>query len=249
MAFAPEIAGGGGGMPQYYDNDEIPPQRGQMEQRKGVAFQTDLGAVGSGAAQGPFGRASKNIEAEERRLIDKVFNLVDRDGSGHIDITELTGMFAIFGIESQFITSAIARVMNVVDKDRDNMITPGEFYGILSQRFEKGDARKDIDSVFHKMDKDRDNKLSVDELLEVSTMLGEQSSKSEIEDMIKVFSLNYQKEMKDYNAMRGQNRPEPKAPTFLDATDFYEAMQMEFKTFGTNIQDLMMMQQSMPPQQ
>lgn len=262
MAFAPEIAGtgmgfGGGG----YADDELPPQAAQMQQRKGVAFQTDLGSVGGSGTKGPFGGAAKNIEAEERRLIDKVFNLVDRDGSGQIDITELTGMFAIFGIESQFISSAIARVMNVVDKDKDNMITPSEFYGILSQRFEKGDSMKDIESVFHKMDKDRDNKLSVDELHDVSIMLGENSTKAEIEDMIKVFSRDYQSKMREHNASRKKDRkdvsdnPErkkddpPPAPTFLDLNDFYEAMQGEFKTFGADLQNLMMPQAPSPPQQ
>lgn len=230
-----------------YAEDELPPERRQQEMRMGVAFQTDLGAVGQAGQKGAFGVGSTgvggSVEQEERRLIDKVFNLVDRDGSGHIDITELSGMFSIFGIESSFISSAISRVMGTIDKDRDNMITPKEFYDLLSQRFEKGDTRKDIDAVFHKMDKDRDGLLAIDELWEVSKMLGENAPRSEIEDMIKVFSLNYQVEIKDFNAKRGKERQEPKPPTGLDANDFYEAMQMEFKTFGTGIQGMMQQQQ------
>jgi len=242
MAFAPEIAGGGMGMDLGgYAADELPPEMRQMQERKGVAFQTDLANVGGSGTKGPFGQQAKNVEAQERKDIEKVFNLVDRDGSGHIDITELTGMFSIFGIESQFISTAIARVMSNVDKDRDNMITPSEFYAILSQRFEKGDDVKDMENVFHKMDKNRDGKLDVDELMEVSTLLGENRKKSEIQDMIAVFSQSYQTKKKEYERTRGANKTlvEPKPPNYLDISDFVKAMQMDIVTPSSGVQDLL----------
>lgn len=239
MAFSPEIGGGGLNLGGYAD-DELPPEMRQMQERKGVAFQSDLASVGGSGTKGPFGGQAKNVEAQEKKDIEKVFNLVDRDGSGHIDITELTGMFSIFGIEHAFISTAIARVMSNVDKDRDNMINPAEFYAILSQRFEKGDDVKDMENVFHKMDKDHDGKLSVDELMEVSTLLGENRKKSEIQDMIKVFSRDYQRKLADYDKSRGPNRPkEPPAPTFMDIGDFVAAMQMDIKPPSSGVQDLL----------
>lgn len=138
---------------------------------------------------------------EERRLIDKVFSIVDKDNSGQVDIEELKGMFRLFNVEASFLESAISRrkisvdsygskpfwetsghlelfsihfssilgwvawdfhvqvgllglchessvrsqlrIMSNVDKDLDYMISPQEFYTLLSQKFEKDDPKEE----------------------------------------------------------------------------------------------------------
>jgi len=165
-----------------------------------VSFRTDLSAVGSGRSSKIFASAaSSNVLNEERRLIDKVFSIIDKDNNQAVDIDELKGMFRLFDVEAAFLDSAINRIMQNVDKDLDYTISPQEFYQLLSQKFSEEDPETEMEAVFNRMNKKRDGKLSVEELHEVSTMLGESLPKSEIKDMIKSMnedhSADYKKEM------------------------------------------------------
>merc|ERR1712113_967138 len=157
-------------------------------------------------------------------------SIVDKDNSGSVDMEELKEMFKLFGVDSAYLTSAITRIMANVDKDFDGMISPQEFYQLLSQKFEKGDSMQEIKSVFVRMDKNHDGQLDVEELHEVAQMLGENLSKKEIKDMIKIFHKKYQQ---DYAAFqRDQKRnPEkavqPASPRAITLEDFYDVMQEE----------------------
>lgn len=203
----------------------------------GVAFSTDFSTVGTSRSGsrifGGGGSGGTNILDEERRLIDKVFSIVDRDNSGSIDMKELEEMFKLFGVESHFLSQAISRIMTNVDKDFDGMISPGEFYKLLSQKFEKGDKRSDIESVFRRMNKSSNGQLSVDELHEVAGMLGENIPKTEVKEMLKMFSQSYQSDMKKFTSrgVKGAKDPkpekEPEEPKFISLEDFYVCMQTE----------------------
>uniref|UniRef100_A0A7S2AVH4 EF-hand domain-containing protein n=1 Tax=Alexandrium andersonii TaxID=327968 RepID=A0A7S2AVH4_9DINO len=205
-----------------------------LEQRQaqgGVAFRTDLSSIGRSGSNRSFGGGGggASILDEERRLIDKVFSIVDRDNSGTVDMEELKEMFRLFGVDSHFLTSAITRIMSNVDKDFDGMISPQEFYTLLSQKFEKGDPMSEIKSVFTRMDKNKDGHLDIDELHEVSQMLGENVSKREIKEMVKMFSMDYQEKKKKHEIERKKNQstPAPEEPRWLDLNDFYTVMQEE----------------------
>eukprot|EP00440_Ansanella_granifera_P039119 gb/GFBE01042439.1/.p1 GENE.gb/GFBE01042439.1/~~gb/GFBE01042439.1/.p1 ORF type:complete len:207 (+),score=96.64 gb/GFBE01042439.1/:1-621(+) len=202
------------------------PQQAQA----GVSFTTDLSNIGSGKSSKLFaGGGGVSVLNEERRLIDKVFSIVDKDNSGQVDIEELKGMFKLFNVEASFLDSAMSRIMANVDKDLDYMISPQEFYQLLSQKFEKGDKKEEIETVFRRMDKNGDGHLDVDELHEVATMLGENLPKAEIKDMIKMFNKNYQAEMKKWNMDKKKNpaAKEPVAPLSIGVDEFYEVMQEE----------------------
>lgn len=170
----------------------------------GAAFMGDLSAVGAPTmnhAPGQiFTENSTNILGEERRLIEKVFSIVDKDNSGTIDAKELEDMFKLFGVETHFLNAAIERVMaNVSDKGNAGMISPEEFYNLLSAKFSKGDSEREMEDVFDRMgakpglktsqsQQEVDKELGVEELYKVSQMLGETSmSKPEIKDMIVCF--------------------------------------------------------------
>mmetsp|Transcript_139676 Transcript_139676/g.243160 ORF Transcript_139676/g.243160 Transcript_139676/m.243160 type:complete len:216 (-) Transcript_139676:168-815(-) len=158
------------------------------------SFTSDFSKMGTGRSSTIFS-AGQSILDEEKYLIDKVFNIVDVDHSGSIDKKELEEMFKLFGVETQFLSSAIQRIMSNVDRDRDEMISPNEFYKLLSQKFEKGDPKKDIDDVFNRIDKKQDRVLDVEEMHSIAQTLGESLDKKEILDMIKTFKTMYQEEM------------------------------------------------------
>mmetsp|Transcript_69875 Transcript_69875/g.158564 ORF Transcript_69875/g.158564 Transcript_69875/m.158564 type:complete len:221 (+) Transcript_69875:62-724(+) len=206
-------------------------QFNRQEAQQGVSFKTDLSTIGSRSGSRLFGGGGggASILDEERRLIDKVFSIVDRDNSGSVDMEELKEMFKLFGVDSHFLTNAITRIMSNVDKDFDGMISPQEFYQLLSQKFEKGDPMSEIKSVFTRMDKNKDGALDIDELHEVSQMLGENITKAEIKDMIKMFNLQYQEDMKKWELARKKDPTVagPEEPRSINLQDFYQVMQEE----------------------
>mmetsp|Transcript_44804 Transcript_44804/g.54852 ORF Transcript_44804/g.54852 Transcript_44804/m.54852 type:complete len:206 (+) Transcript_44804:88-705(+) len=195
----------------------------------GVSFTTDLSNIGSGKHSRIFNAGAGGVLQEERRLIDTVFSIVDKDNSGQVDIEELKGMFRIFNVEAGFLESAISRIMSNADKNLDYMISPQEFYELLSQKFEKEDPKEEIMAVFRRMDKNGDGQLSVDEMHEVATMLGEDIPKAEIKEMIKMFNRKYQKDLSEYNRNKnkGSSSKEPAVPMSINADDFYAVMQEE----------------------
>jgi len=168
---------------------------------QGAAFTADLssvGSVGGGAEAQIFSADKTNILDEERRLIEKVFSIVDKDNSGAIDTKELEEMFKLFGVDTSFLSTAIERVMQNVSAESDGMISPAEFYKLLSQKFVKGDSVKEMEDVFDRMgarpasasinQQEPDKELGINELHKVALMLGEsQMSKVEIKDMIRCF--------------------------------------------------------------
>merc|ERR1719272_2560815 len=90
----------------------------------GATFTSDFTSLGPGASR--TGQQSSvllggntNILQEEKRLIEKVFSIVDKDNSGSIDVEELKDMFKLFSVETEFLSTAINRIMSNVDKDHD----------------------------------------------------------------------------------------------------------------------------------
>lgn len=112
-------------------------------------------------------------------------------------------MFKVFGVDTRFLAAAIEKIMANVDKDRDGLISPQEFYKLLSQKFKKGDNEKEMEDVFDRMharpaaaarDKGKDGKgkpekeVGITELHNVAQMLGETNmTKMQIKDMIVCF--------------------------------------------------------------
>jgi len=208
----------------------VPPTSMSEQQRQhGVSFRTDLSKVGELRPGGSrlFGGATLNQVDEERRLIDKVFGLCDRDRSGSIDIKELEELLKLCNVNGEFVTTAIDRIMATADKDFDNLVQPQEFYDFVSQKFEPGDAWKDIKQVFDKMDEKRDGLLDADELQKISVYMGDDLDRAEVKDMFKVFSQEYQNAMQKHAAARDPSLKPPAEPSALTLKDFYDVMQVD----------------------
>merc|ERR1712046_463433 len=186
-----------------YAMDMLPPSKDLRRAAHGVAFRTDLSKMGSSAAGGQsiFGRGGPTDQvAEERRLIDKVFSICDKDNSGAIDVKELKELLSLCNGDSSFIDSSIERIMSNTDQDKDNMISPQEFHGILSQKFGPEDSREDILKVFAKMDENKDRFLDPDEILKIAAHMGESISRDEVVDTSQVFARDYQQRHRDFKS-------------------------------------------------
>jgi len=178
-------------------------QRRQRGVGVGASFTTDLGNAGK--SNDIFTRGEINVVDEERQLIDKVFGIVDKDNSGDIEPEELEAMFSLFGVEKQYLRSAVNRIMQNTDRDASEGISPEEFYNLLSQKFEKGDSREEMRDLFDRINEKKNVKISVDELYKVAQMLGENMEKSDINEMIKVFKRMYEEAPKVPEGEEGEN--------------------------------------------
>jgi Ca2+-binding EF-hand superfamily protein len=178
----------------------------------GTTFTTDISEVGTvGGSSSLFAPQQVNILDEERRLIDKVFSIVDRDQSNSIEPAELEHMFKLFGFDTSFLATAINRIMGNADKENTGAITPQEFYNLLSQKFEKDDSKKEMADVFSRMDEKQDGMLDINELHKVAVMLGETLNKDDIKDMIRTFKRLYAAAPKQPGEEGGEEKPDPKA--------------------------------------
>jgi len=116
-------------------------------------------------------------------------------------------MFHLFGVDTKFLSTAVERIMQNVDKTTDAQISPEEFYRLLSQKFEKGDPRNDIETVFHRFDKKHDKELDAEELLEIGSMLGENLTLAEVHDMIKNLKAMHQEAQNTQQQEEGEMKP------------------------------------------
>eukprot|EP00927_Polykrikos_kofoidii_P017014 TRINITY_DN17725_c0_g1_i1.p1 TRINITY_DN17725_c0_g1~~TRINITY_DN17725_c0_g1_i1.p1 ORF type:complete len:248 (+),score=74.55 TRINITY_DN17725_c0_g1_i1:64-807(+) len=196
-----------------------------------ASFTTDFSKMGSGTGATKLFNAGSggpaNVVDQERAMIDKVFQIVDMDNSGTIDMKELEAMFKLFGVESPIVTNTVEKIMNRIDRNHDRNISSQEFYELLSSKFEKGDPKKEIESVFHKMNKSGTGALTAEEMYDVAQRLGENVDRKEIKGMIKMFNLDYQRKLKESQTKKGATLPAPEEPTTLSMNDFYEIMQID----------------------
>jgi Ca2+-binding EF-hand superfamily protein len=159
-----------------------------------MSFTSDFSKMGSGTgvAQGTGAPAGGYVLQEEKRLIDKVFDIIDRDQSGSIDTSELVEMFQNMGME-QATTTAVERIMQNVDRDHSEAISREEFYKFLSSKLSKNDKIEEIQNVFKQFDRNRDNAIDANELKDVASQLGENLPMSEIKEMLTMFATDGQK--------------------------------------------------------
>lgn len=159
---------------------------------RGMSFVSDFGKMGQGPAITRTSGGDFVLE-EEKRLIDKVFDIIDRDQSGSIDTSELVEMFTNMGME-QATTTAVERIMQNVDKDHSEAISREEFYSFLSSKLSKNDKREEIQAVFNqfarKQGQNKEALIGANELKDVATQLGENLSMAEIKDMLDMFANN-----------------------------------------------------------
>lgn len=201
-------------------------------------FSNKSGMSGSGSriftTQGYGSAGGPTIVDEERRLINKVFAIVDKDNSGTIDTKELKDMFKLFGLDSRVFDQTIEKTMHKIGGGGNN-ISADDFYSFLSQKFDKADVegnKNDVKVVFNKMDGKGDGIVDVEELHKVANDLGENIPKAEIKLMIEMFSQEHQAKVKAFNKLPKDTRDKQKPPELehgkgLTFDDFCEAVKID----------------------
>lgn len=118
----------------------------------------------------------------------KAFGLFDKNGDGSISTAELGEVMRNLGHSP---TEEALRVMvDEVDADGNGNIDFAEFLTLMARRMKAKDSQAEILEAFKVFDKDNSGKISVKELREVMTSLGEKLTEGEVEEMIKDADIN-----------------------------------------------------------
>ena len=111
------------------------------------------------------------------------FSLFDKNGDGSISTAELGEVMRSLGHKPT--EEGLKIMIDEVDADGNGNIDFAEFLTLMARRMKAKDTQTEIAEAFKVFDKDNSGKISVKELRDVMTSLGEKLTKNEVEDMIK----------------------------------------------------------------
>uniref|UniRef100_A0A7S1AZ76 EF-hand domain-containing protein n=1 Tax=Noctiluca scintillans TaxID=2966 RepID=A0A7S1AZ76_NOCSC len=171
---------------------------------------------------------------DEEEAIGMVFDIIDSDHSGAIDMEELKKMFQIYDEgNSHLVESVVKRILHNVDKDGDNSVTKEEFQKMLTLKFSHKDSRADIEAAFREMiKKGNDHQEHPDivtsrGLLKLSNDLKQGLTKEDTDKMVMMFSQKYQDAVAQQKRDDPTSKKEIPVPAGLTVEEFYNVMQME----------------------
>lgn len=111
------------------------------------------------------------------------FSLFDKNGDGSISTAELGEVMRSLGHKPT--EEGLKIMIDEVDADGNGNIDFAEFLTLMARRMKAKDTQTEIAEAFKVFDKDNSGKISVTELRDVMTSLGEKLTKAEVEEMIK----------------------------------------------------------------
>jgi len=112
----------------------------------------------------------------------EAFDEFDKDGSGTISTKELLGVMRSMG-KNPTEDELLALVMEV-DVNGDGTIDFQEFLAMMKQKANEADQESDLKEAFKIFDKNKDGYIDLNELKNVSTMLGATLSKQEMDEFM-----------------------------------------------------------------
>merc|ERR1712179_677856 len=128
---------------------------------------------------GTMGDLDKILHAEFREAFDEF----DKDGSGAISSKELLGVMRAMGQNPT--EDELNNMVMGVDLDGNGTIEFPEFLEMMEQKATEDDDADTIREAFKIFDRDKDGFISTKELKKVTTMLGQQLTKEEVEEFMK----------------------------------------------------------------
>jgi Ca2+-binding EF-hand superfamily protein len=121
----------------------------------------------------------EELTEEQISQLREAFSAHDRDGDGRITLQELRQALERLGEEPAEVE--LRALMLKADADGSQTIELGEFLAFMSRRMRPSGAHDELREAFDAFDRNRDGLVSIDELLQVMGMLGEEMSREEAE--------------------------------------------------------------------
>ncbi|XP_030238267.1 calcium-binding mitochondrial carrier protein SCaMC-1-B isoform X1 [Drosophila navojoa] len=129
-----------------YNLDTVPPQNTVALAVSGV----------------PLSIMPNEIPAEDEERLERIFNQLDRDGDGKIDIQDLSAALHEFGLSSVY----AVKFLQQSDKDQSGNVGFAEFLHYVREH------EKNLCLQFSHLDKNRDGKVDLEELISAFKDLG-----------------------------------------------------------------------------
>ncbi|XP_034480379.1 calcium-binding mitochondrial carrier protein SCaMC-3 isoform X2 [Drosophila innubila] len=132
-----------------YNLNIVPPQQSSV-------------SVAVAVSSVPLSIMPTEIPAEDEERLEKIFNQLDRDGDGKIDIHDLSAALHDFGLSSVY----AVKFMQQSDKDQSGNVGFAEFLHYVREH------EKNLCLQFSHLDKNRDGKVDLEELISAFKDLG-----------------------------------------------------------------------------
>lgn len=124
-------------------------------------------------------RAMDELTEEQVAELREAFSAHDRDGDGRITLEELRQ--ALERLDEEPMDEELKALMVKADADGNQTIDLAEFLAFMSRRVRQAGPEAELREAFDAFDRNRDGLVSIDELLQVMGMLGEEMTREEAE--------------------------------------------------------------------
>jgi len=115
--------------------------------------------------------------------IKEAFNLFDADGSGAIDVEEMSLAMKGLGF-GELPREEVDKMLKSIDLNSNGLIEFREFERMMKAKMTTKDSPEEILKAFQLFDMDRTGKVSLDNLRQVARMLGESPGDDVLREMI-----------------------------------------------------------------
>ena len=115
--------------------------------------------------------------------IKEAFNLFDADGSGAVDLEEMT--LAMKGLGFDIPKNELLDMVKAIDKDGNSLIEFDEFEKMVTEKMTQRDSPQEVLKAFNLFDLDKSGFVTVQNMIDVTRMLGETTGADVLKDFIK----------------------------------------------------------------
>merc|ERR1712196_534904 len=131
---------------------------------------------------GASGKKQTELDDKQKQEIKEAFDLFDTDGSGNIDIKELTVAMKALGCEPK--PGEIEKMIGEVDDDGSGEIGYPEFLKMMTNKILNKDPKDDMLKAFRLFDDDQTGSVSIKNLIRVARETNQTLTDDELQEML-----------------------------------------------------------------
>mmetsp|Transcript_54491 Transcript_54491/g.111183 ORF Transcript_54491/g.111183 Transcript_54491/m.111183 type:complete len:179 (-) Transcript_54491:145-681(-) len=122
------------------------------------------------------------LTEQQRKEIEEAFDILDTEGSGRIDQGDLHVALRALGFEPR--KDEVKKLMSDNDKENSGTINKQQFVEIFRAKWGETDPPDLLNLAFQLYDTEESGTLSLDNLQQITEMIGEGASVEELQEMM-----------------------------------------------------------------